>query len=288
MNAVHQARTRSLLVAAALVTASVAPAALAQSAPIREDAAAEAERLGEEGRVLYEAGRYAEAVGRYLRAWHLTRTSDLLYNVAYIYEKKLGERELALEYYRRYAKADDADPEVLTRALARIDALKSELDAEKTPGGGGDTEHGGGGTGPGGGGAGPGGPPPGGGQGPGDLHGGTGPGSGGSATPWVVIGAGAALTAGGLIMGGVAQGTLADFEASTNLEDKKDLRGQGESQALWADVLMGVGLATVATGIVMRILEPAPEVSAATGTPRFELQAGPIAGGGLLGLRGSF
>jgi tetratricopeptide (TPR) repeat protein len=49
----------------------------------------------------YQAKRFAEAVGLYLEAHRAAPNADVLYNVARIYDAKLGDRPLAISFYRR-------------------------------------------------------------------------------------------------------------------------------------------------------------------------------------------
>ena len=50
----------------------------------------------------------------------------ILLNVATIYDRKLHERDLAAEYYRRYLRAPDAEPDLVLKATQRLTALKQE------------------------------------------------------------------------------------------------------------------------------------------------------------------
>ncbi len=76
---------------------------------------------------LVNKGQYNDAIALYLRGYQLTPTSALLFNIASIYDKRLQERELAADYYRRYLRAVDADPELAKKASARLEAIKDEL-----------------------------------------------------------------------------------------------------------------------------------------------------------------
>lgn len=283
-------RVLRLGVGLALATAGLAAPASARAEPgsARSSEAAEAERLGEEARVLFEEGRFAEAVGRYLKAWHVSGTASLLYNVAFIYDRKLGEKELALEYYRRYAKAPDADPDVLQRALARVDALKAEIEAAgRTPP------------------ADPGGEPGPLGRGDDGAVGSSGTAGAGTGSgvgnvrmrseepeprrlPWILLGTGGALLAGGIVTGTIASGTKDEFDRSHDLAEKKGLREDGEMQTLVADVLLVTGILAVGAGVAVGFLGGVGE-DTATSRPRFEVGLVPSASGApLLRLGGSF
>jgi hypothetical protein len=59
----------------------------------------------------------------YLRAYDASAAAAILLNVATIYDRKLHERELATEYYRRYLRSPDAEPDLVVRATGRLTAL---------------------------------------------------------------------------------------------------------------------------------------------------------------------
>ena len=104
--------------------AEPAPPTPAPTAP--PAAAPSAESLAARAYALHEAGRYAEAIATYLEAYELSSAAVTLLNVATIYDRKLHERALAADYYRRYLAAPDAEPELAKKANARLTALKGE------------------------------------------------------------------------------------------------------------------------------------------------------------------
>jgi hypothetical protein len=110
-----------MLVVAVLVATLSPRASLAQQAKQVED-------LSEQAMLKYQAGDYNEAITLYLRAYQMQPSARLLYNVATIYDRKLGERGLGLEHYRRYVNAADAEPELVQKALARMQVLKDLID----------------------------------------------------------------------------------------------------------------------------------------------------------------
>jgi hypothetical protein len=114
------------LAAAALVQIAAAPLARAAG-----QGDADAQALVDRAYAEHAAGKDVEAVGSYLKAYELTRVAAILYNVATIYDRRLHERALAMEYFRRYAQAPDAKPELVEKATARIASLKGELDEEE-------------------------------------------------------------------------------------------------------------------------------------------------------------
>ena len=50
----------------------------------------------------YQAGDYAKALQHYQDSYRLVPTADILFNIAKIYDTKLQDRQLAIDYYRKY------------------------------------------------------------------------------------------------------------------------------------------------------------------------------------------
>jgi tetratricopeptide (TPR) repeat protein len=90
---------------------------------VDEPVAKQVESLAEEASRFVEEGKIELAIARYLEAYRLAPTATLLYNIAYIYDYKMGETELAIEHYRRYLSAHDAEPSVVQLAVGRIREL---------------------------------------------------------------------------------------------------------------------------------------------------------------------
>lgn len=105
-----------------------APAPGAQPAPTQQQTV---EQLANQAYQLHEQGKYAESIATYLKAYEISRASEILFNVATIYDRKLHERELAADYYRRYIRTPDPNPELVKRATERLTTLKKELDDEE-------------------------------------------------------------------------------------------------------------------------------------------------------------
>ncbi|NUN14732.1 MAG: hypothetical protein HUU55_13965 [Myxococcales bacterium] len=207
-----------------------------------QSAEATAEALAADARALYESGQYAQAITAYVKAHRLAPAGALLYNIAFIYDAKLNEKELALDFYRRFIRSPDADPALMERANQRIAELKVE-----SVGGGTTTQAIG--------------------------ESGTSrvidPAVTVSVTPeskettvrpmaiagWVLTGVGFAAAATGVVFGVLAQDTHDDFKAADSLDDKLDLSDTGEMQALTGDIMMGVGGAALVTGIVLLIVD---------------------------------
>jgi tetratricopeptide (TPR) repeat protein len=84
-------------------------------------------QLNEEGSALYAAGDYRRAAERFLRAHAVDEDPNLLFNIASCYEA-LGDIDAALEKYRAFLAAPNADPEGRPRAeqaIARLSAPAS-------------------------------------------------------------------------------------------------------------------------------------------------------------------
>ncbi len=235
-------------------------AALMLAAPVQaqpaDDTVAQVEALAGEARALYDAGEFGQAVAKYLEAYKLQPTAAVLYNVAVIYDKKIQEIDLAIEYYRRYIASPDADPAAVQRATARLQALKAEKEArrqadlstlptEPDPPPGTTPVQ----------------PPP--------------PGSTQTTVGWVLVGTGLVGLAGGGVMGYLAGDSADKFSASTDFEEKVGHRDDAQSRALVADVAFGIGAAAAITGIVLIAIDDDPEAST-SGT----VGAGPTPGGG--------
>lgn len=202
----------------ALCTAFLALALLVAARPAAHaetdaEVAARVEALAKEGRALYDDGDYAGAVKRYLEAYQLAPSAGALYNIAFVYDKKLGEIGLAINYYRRYVADPDAEPDAVARATRRIEELKA-LQAQRAAK-----------------------PKP--------------ASSAQRVAGWVTLGAGGLLVAGGVTFGVLASDAESEFDASRDLEEKRELRDQAETQALVSDVLLGTGLVAAAVGVVL-------------------------------------
>lgn len=129
-----------------LVALAWASPALAQTPPVDSDGSGEAQgegqmrdaELSEErarqhfrvGQALYESGRFGEAAAEFRQAYLLSHRATLLYN-AYVAFRDAGDLENAIvsldEYLRREPDAEDAD--VLRRRLA---VMRENLDARMT------------------------------------------------------------------------------------------------------------------------------------------------------------
>jgi hypothetical protein len=72
----------------------------------------------------YSKKDYAGAVALYLQAYDAAPSGSILYNVARIYDTKLGDRPLAITYYRRYIADPGAYVERIAFANERLKQLR--------------------------------------------------------------------------------------------------------------------------------------------------------------------
>ena len=126
----HIAATAALAFELSSVSALMPHAAYAAPPAGGADATQTAEQLANIAYEQHAAGKYAESIATYLKAYEISRTGAILLNVATIYDRKMHERSLASEYYRRYLLAPDADPDHVKKANERLTALKKEIEAE--------------------------------------------------------------------------------------------------------------------------------------------------------------
>ncbi len=237
------------------------------------------EALAASAREAFEQGDFAKAVAEYIKAYQLQPEAPLVYNIAFIYDRKLGERALAMTYYRHFVEDPDADPTLVEKALSRLEELKAEEDAEEArrkeeaerraeaerkeearrralahP-----VER---------------------------------PMTTTALAGWVTLGAGVALAAGGAGLWAVAAGDQHDFEASTSLSEKKSLRSSGQSAALGSDVLLALGGAAVGAGALLVILDaasaPAPPAAEGEGRVGVTWDARWVPSGAVVGVRGAW
>ena len=109
-------------VAKGLLLGALAVGPAAAQNPGGADAGAEdpIEQLADRGLRLFQAGDFKGAVKAYREAYQFEPVGALLYNIAFIYDKKLDDPLLALDYYRRFVNAPDADRDTRLAAYERI------------------------------------------------------------------------------------------------------------------------------------------------------------------------
>jgi tetratricopeptide (TPR) repeat protein len=81
----------------------------------------------------YQAKRFSEAVALYVEAYDASPNADILYNIARIYDTKLGDRPLAINFYRHYITDPGAVPDRIQLANERLVALRDAEAAASQP-----------------------------------------------------------------------------------------------------------------------------------------------------------
>jgi len=264
-----------VLMVSALVLGGSAVVHAGEAPP--KDPTARAEWYSQRAEVAFEAGKFADAIKLYLDAYEAAPSASILYNVAFIYDRKLKDPELAIDYYERVARAQDADKALSDKARARAAALRAELakppdkpPPDKPP---------------------PDKPPP---DKPPDIPPDD-PGQGGAFPigPVVTIAAGGAVFVTGVAFAFLASGTHDDFEAATRSADKRALQSTGRTQALVADIGMAVGGAALVGGVLWLLFDRPDEATSSSVVPLGEsgaVRLAPAVAPGQLGLTlgGSF
>jgi len=111
---------RKLLATAAL------GALVAAGVDARADEPKSAEALATEAYDLYQAGRFQESLAVYQKAYEKEPAAAILFNIARIYERKLGDPARAEQYYKQYVAAPDADPELAKKAREFLATREAE------------------------------------------------------------------------------------------------------------------------------------------------------------------
>jgi len=114
-----------------VTVASLALGLVASPALADESSRQTVEQLAEKAYQQHAAGKYADSISTYLKAYEISKASETLFNVATIYDRKLNERELAADYYRRYIRQPDANPDLVRRATERLTTMKREAQEEQ-------------------------------------------------------------------------------------------------------------------------------------------------------------
>jgi len=172
--------------------------------------------LATRGMELVSAERYDEAIRVYLEAYALEPLAAILYNIAFVYDKKLDAPKRAATYYQQYIDAPDADDEGKLRAYERLRILEARIRLAAPP------------------------PPP-----PKPSL------SAQAVGGWVSTMTGAALILTGATFSALAYSTHSEFEETDDITAREALRDEGEFRAVMGDVTLGVGLTAVAAGVTL-------------------------------------
>lgn len=86
---------------------------------------AQAEQYAAQAFEAYRNKDYPNAVAFYHKAYELSASADLLYNIARVYDLGIRDRQLATNFYRRYVSDSGAVPERIEKATRRLEELRA-------------------------------------------------------------------------------------------------------------------------------------------------------------------
>lgn len=127
------AKFATLLIAGLIVGAPCAALAAEPETEAADSAVALSEQKAAQAFEAYQGKHYAEAVALYVEAYDTSPNADILYNIARIYDTKLGDRPLAINFYRRYITDPGAVPDRIQVANERLVALRDAEAAASQP-----------------------------------------------------------------------------------------------------------------------------------------------------------
>ncbi len=246
----------SQLVRGMLLSALVTGPAVAQTGGDADPV----EALAAQGLECFQKRDFNCAVDKYREAYRIEPVAALLYNIAFIYDKKLEQLQLARDYYFRYVKAPDPDPDTKLAALERIVEIDQIL-KDRTPDPKDDPDP-------------PPPPPP---PPPDDTQ---------LYAGWATLGAGVLIGGVGGVFGLLASQAADTQSSTTDPGEWNDIRDSAPTQAVIGDIGMIVGGAAIVTGLVLVLThddgtQPATEAGAS-------LQVAPSASGFGLSIGGAF
>ena len=105
-----------------LAWTAAGPVSAEESGPTSDVARAEA--YAADAYDAYSRREFSTAVALYQKALEAAPSADILYNLARIYDTKLKDRSLAIDYYRRYTLDTGSDPNRLRTVSARLSELR--------------------------------------------------------------------------------------------------------------------------------------------------------------------
>lgn len=199
----------------------------------------------------FEAGRYCHAVQAYREAYRLDPLPELLYNIAYIHDRKLDDADVARIYYQRYVRARETSDKLRLIAYERLDAMRSTAATPPlvaaAPGAGVRASRAV--------------------VQPLDMQSDTGDST--RTAAWIALGVGAAATVTGATFAALATHSHSKFEEANDAATRRELADEGEQRALIGDIGLGIGLAGLAAGGVLYLLSSddadGPQVGVAPG-----------------------
>lgn len=250
-------RTTALLLGLGLGLCQLASPPAARAA---EPTAAE---LSDQAYERYEAADFPGAVALYMKAYSLNVDSRILFNVAQIYDRKVQDRDLALEYYRRYLKSTTTEVDLVRKATERVTELQRQIDEKpkiEAPAG----------------------------SGTATAAPSTGP-VASSAVPtatavptsepapsrpyWVGYGTAGLLVVGAAITGGLALSASGDlakmsYAGTTVPDDVQSTSDRAKTLGLTTDLFIGGAVVAAAVTLIVQLAAPKPASSARVHAPR--------------------
>jgi len=94
--------------------------------PTQAERTKQAQVYADQAYVAYQSQDWLKAIAMYIESYKLVASAEVLFNIATLYDKKVGNKQLALDYYERHNGAPDASSELIAKAAARINALRQK------------------------------------------------------------------------------------------------------------------------------------------------------------------
>ncbi|QED25703.1 tetratricopeptide repeat protein [Microvenator marinus] len=230
----------------------------------QSSSAEKVEQLSKDATAKYREGDFNAAIELFQKAYDIEPVPNLLFNIARCHEK-LEEWDKAIGFYQKFVVEPDVEKDARQAAVDRIDALnevKQALAAQDrdttTPDDGGDKQV----------------EAP-----PAEVSN-----SPDNTWSYIMLGSGAGLIGGGVLFGVLASSKQSDFEQSTDVGEKQDLRSSGQTFAMVADGLYITGAVVGLIGVYMLLTADEPEQNATFVRPNAWIES---TGGGFV-LEGSF
>src|SRR5262245_58517221 len=119
------------LVCVTFVFAGIAALPVASYAQQASIELKQSEELAQQAFEAYSKGDYTSAISLYKKAYQTYANGVVLFNIANILDRKLKDKEQALDYYQRYLRSGDTEPGLVKRASERIEVVRAEIEAGK-------------------------------------------------------------------------------------------------------------------------------------------------------------
>jgi hypothetical protein len=127
------AKFATLLIASLIAGAPRAALAAEPETAAADGAVTLSEQKAAQAFEAYQGKHFVEAVALYVEAYDASPNADILYNIARIYDTKLGDRPLAINFYRHYITDPGAVPDRIQVANERLMALRDAEAAASQP-----------------------------------------------------------------------------------------------------------------------------------------------------------